>query len=91
MTELRARGCKLGIVTNGFAATHHDKVDRLGLRPLVDALFLADEMGLVKPDPAVFEHACRELGSEPVRTRDGRRPLRPRHRRAPTRPACSPS
>jgi putative hydrolase of the HAD superfamily len=68
MTELRARGCKLGVVTNGFAATHHDKIDRLGLRPYVDAFFLADEMGLVKPDPAVFVHACRELGSEPARS-----------------------
>ena len=66
--ELRARGCRLGIVTNGFAATHHEKVDRLGLRPYVDALFLADEMGMVKPDPEVFRHACRTLGSEPART-----------------------
>ncbi len=44
---LRARGCKLGIVTNGFAATHHDKIARLGLTPLVDALFIADEIGMV--------------------------------------------
>jgi putative hydrolase of the HAD superfamily len=65
---LRERGCKLGIVTNGFAATHHEKVDRLGLRPYVDALFLADEMGMVKPDPEIFRHACRTLGSEPART-----------------------
>lgn len=68
LEELRSRGCKLGIVTNGFAATHHPKIDVLGLRPLVDALFLADEMGMVKPDPGVFAHACRTLGSEPART-----------------------
>jgi putative hydrolase of the HAD superfamily len=65
---LRARGCKLGIVTNGFAATHHDKIARLGLTPLFDALFIADEMGMVKPDPAVFRHACDVLGSVPERT-----------------------
>jgi putative hydrolase of the HAD superfamily len=65
---LRARGCKLGIVTNGFAATHHDKIARLGLTPLVDALFIADEIGMVKPDPAVFRHACEVLGSVPART-----------------------
>ncbi len=65
---LRAYGCKLGIVTNGFAATHHDKVARLGLTPLVDGLFIADEMGMVKPDPAVFRHACEVLGSVPGRT-----------------------
>lgn len=66
--RLRARGCKLGIVTNGFAATHHEKIARLGLTPLFDALFIADEMGMVKPDPAVFTHACQTLGSVPERT-----------------------
>jgi putative hydrolase of the HAD superfamily len=68
LIALRARGCKLGLVTNGFAATHHDKIDRLGLRGLMDAFFLADEVGMVKPDPELFRHACRELGSEPTRT-----------------------
>ncbi len=65
---LRARGCKLGIVTNGFAATHHEKIARLGFTPLFDGLFIADEMGMVKPDPGVFRHACEVLGSVPERT-----------------------
>jgi len=68
LTALRRRGCKLGLVTNGFAATHHDKIDRLGLREKMDAFFLADEVGMVKPDPALFLHACSVLGSEPVHT-----------------------
>jgi putative hydrolase of the HAD superfamily len=68
LTALRLRGCKLGLVTNGFAATHHDKIDRLGLRERMDAFFLADEVGMVKPDPALFLHACRVLGSTPERT-----------------------
>jgi putative hydrolase of the HAD superfamily len=65
---LRARGCKLGIVSNGFAATHHEKIDRLDLRRHVDALFLADEIGMVKPNPEIFLLACRTLGSEPAHT-----------------------
>jgi HAD superfamily hydrolase (TIGR01662 family) len=68
LIALRERGCKIGIVSNGFAATHHDKIDRLALRAHIDALFLADEMGMVKPDPRVFAHACAVLGSEPQRT-----------------------
>ncbi|BDE07805.1 hypothetical protein WPS_30810 [Vulcanimicrobium alpinum] len=68
LASLRARGCKLGLVTNGFAATHHDKIDRLGLRELMDAFFLADEVGMVKPDPELFRHAARVLGSTPERT-----------------------
>ncbi|MDB5093758.1 MAG: putative hydrolase [Candidatus Eremiobacteraeota bacterium] len=68
LERLRERGCKLGLVTNGFAATHHDKIDRLGLRERMDAFFLADEVGMVKPDPELFLHACRALGSTPERT-----------------------
>ena len=68
LTALRARGCKLGLVTNGFAETHHDKIDRLGLRERMDGFFLADEVGMVKPDPALFLHACEALGSVPART-----------------------
>jgi HAD superfamily hydrolase (TIGR01549 family) len=68
LVALRERGCKIGIVTNGFAATHHDKIDRLALRAHIDGLFLADEMGMVKPDPRVFAHACAVLGSAPATT-----------------------
>jgi putative hydrolase of the HAD superfamily len=68
LLALRDRGCRIGIVTNGFAATHHDKIDRLALRAHIDGLFLADEMGMVKPDPRVFAHACAVLGSVPART-----------------------
>ena len=68
LDDLRARGCRTGLVTNGFAATHHAKIDRLGLRERMDAFFLADEVGMVKPDPRLFRHACAVLGSEPART-----------------------
>jgi putative hydrolase of the HAD superfamily len=68
LVALRERGCKLGLVTNGFAATHHEKIDRLGLRERMDAFFIADEVGMVKPNPELFRHACRELRSEPSRS-----------------------
>jgi putative hydrolase of the HAD superfamily len=68
VVSLRERGCKVGIVTNGFAATHHEKIARLGLTAKVDAVFLADEMGMVKPDPNIFVHACSVLGTTPERT-----------------------
>jgi putative hydrolase of the HAD superfamily len=68
LVALRERGCKLGLVTNGFAATHHEKIDRLGLRGRMDAFFIADEVGMIKPDPELYRHACRVLGSEPART-----------------------
>ncbi len=68
LVALRERGCKLGLVTNGFAATHHEKIDRLGLRELMDAFFIADEVGMIKPNPELYRHACRVLGSVPAAT-----------------------
>ncbi len=68
LVNLRAAGMRLGIVTNGFAETHHEKIERLGLTKLVDAVFVADEVGMLKPDPGIFFHACERLGSRPAET-----------------------
>ena len=68
LTELRATGKKLGIVTNGFAETHYEKIALLRIGEYFDALFIADELGMLKPDPQLFAHACTTLGSAPART-----------------------
>ncbi|MBV9269863.1 MAG: HAD family hydrolase [Candidatus Eremiobacteraeota bacterium] len=65
LQTLRARGIKLGILTNGVAETHHEKIKLLELAERFDAIFIADEDGLLKPDPLLFAHACRELHSPP--------------------------
>ncbi len=65
LEEQRARGRRLGILTNGFAETHIEKIALLGLTDAVDATFFADDAGLLKPDPAFFEHACKQLGVAP--------------------------
>lgn len=63
--ELRDRGIKLGLVTNGFAETHRQKIALLNIGELFDAIFIADEVGMIKPDPLLFAHACRKLESSP--------------------------
>lgn len=63
--ELRDRGVKLGLVTNGFAETHREKITLLNIGELFDAIFIADEVGMIKPDPLLFAHACRKLQSFP--------------------------
>jgi len=65
LQTLRSRGIKLGILTNGIAETHHEKIRLLELAERFDAIFLADEVGMVKPDPLLFAHACRQLQSPP--------------------------
>jgi putative hydrolase of the HAD superfamily len=65
LKSLKARGIKLGLLTNGFSETHHEKIALLQITEYFDALFLADEVGMVKPDPLLFAHACRKLESSP--------------------------
>jgi len=68
LRNLRARGCRLALLTNGFSETHREKIVRLALADAFDALLIADEIGMVKPDPAVFRHACAAIGTVPAET-----------------------
>jgi putative hydrolase of the HAD superfamily len=65
LRALRERGNKLGIVTNGLSETHREKIAILRISEYFDAIFLSDEVGMVKPDPLLFAHACRTLGGAP--------------------------
>ncbi|HXO16912.1 MAG TPA: HAD family hydrolase [Candidatus Dormibacteraeota bacterium] len=68
LRSLRERGMKLGIVTNGLSETHREKIALLRISEYFDAIFLSDEVGMVKPDPLLFAHACRTLGGAPARS-----------------------
>lgn len=67
LRALHARGIRIGIVSNvprdlrPIFAAH-------GLAELVDAFTHSYEVGAEKPDPAIFLHACRALGTEPRET-----------------------
>ncbi|MFN2529489.1 MAG: HAD family hydrolase [Candidatus Baltobacteraceae bacterium] len=63
---LRGRGVKLGLVTNGFSVTHREKIALLQIGDYFDAIFIADEVGMIKPDPLLFAHACQKLERAPA-------------------------
>jgi putative hydrolase of the HAD superfamily len=65
LQNLRAAGHKLGLITNGFAETHREKIALLKLEDAFDEIFIADEIGLLKPDPRLFTLACERLGIAP--------------------------
>ncbi len=64
LEKLRALGYLLGIVTNGYLATQHRKIDHHNIAELVDSIVVSAEAGAHKPSPAVFHHALESLGVE---------------------------
>jgi putative hydrolase of the HAD superfamily len=63
---LRACGRKIGLITNGFAETHREKLALLNLENAFDEVFIADEVGMLKPDPRLFALACERLRAQPA-------------------------
>ncbi len=67
LIELRRRGYKLGIITNGSAPVQNMKLDNTGLRPLFDTVVVSGEEGIYKPNPEVYRRAAARLGVEITR------------------------
>ena len=71
LEALRSRGIKTGLVANSWPDP--GRVLRMdaalfGLAELLDVLVYSEEVGLRKPDPGIFLHACRQLDVEAVAT-----------------------
>jgi len=64
---LRVRGLRVGALTNNWVSEEPAE-SRLGLdlRELFDAFVESAILGLRKPDPRIYLHACKELGVEPT-------------------------
>lgn len=59
---------KIGIVTNNRLAEQQEKLRHLGMSTLVDALITSEEVGVLKPDPRIYEVALARLGARPAQT-----------------------
>ncbi|MDQ2864930.1 MAG: HAD family hydrolase [Candidatus Eremiobacteraeota bacterium] len=66
LQRLNRSGKRLGLLTNGFSETHREKIALLKIGELFDAIFIADEIGMLKPDPLLFAHACSTMGAPPM-------------------------
>jgi putative hydrolase of the HAD superfamily len=67
LAELRARGLRIGIVTNNLVVEQRAKLDCCGLADMVDALVTSEETGVAKPDPLIFVQALDRLDTRPDR------------------------
>jgi putative hydrolase of the HAD superfamily len=64
--ELRARGHRLAMITNGAAETQRDKIVRFDLARHFDCILVEGEFGVGKPDERVYRHVLSELGVQPA-------------------------
>ena len=64
LRELKRAGYKLGLISNCSCQAGR-VVNALGVAELVDTLVFSFRVGLAKPDPKIFLHACRELAVRP--------------------------
>jgi putative hydrolase of the HAD superfamily len=68
LEALRARGLKLGLVSNTFdpAWLLHRDLEELGLAQRLDVSVFSSEVGKRKPHPEIFERALEALDVEPA-------------------------
>ena len=63
LAELRRRGLKLGVVTNGPSAMQRRKLAVLGVEHAFDAILVSEEEGVRKPDAEIFRRALARCGA----------------------------
>jgi putative hydrolase of the HAD superfamily len=62
LRELRRRGLKTGLVTNGRAVTQNGTIDAIDIRDLLDTISISEVEGVRKPDQRIFVRAVERLG-----------------------------
>ncbi|QSX41129.1 pyrimidine 5'-nucleotidase [Shewanella cyperi] len=67
LNGLRGR-YRLGIITNGFTELQRIRLARTGFAEHFEVLVISEEVGVAKPDKAIFDHALDAMGNpDPAR------------------------
>ena len=63
----RGTSLRVGVITAGLRVKQAEKIVRLGVLPWLDrdAIFISDEVGISKPNPKLYQTACRAVGVDP--------------------------
>ncbi len=56
LAELKRRGIRQYIVTNGMVVAQKNKIEKSGISSFVDGVFISEEVGYDKPDVRFFEY-----------------------------------
>jgi putative hydrolase of the HAD superfamily len=66
LDALRRCDLVLGVITNNESVHQRRKLVTVGLPDAFDAVVISGEVGVAKPDPAIFALACNRLGVAPA-------------------------
>lgn len=61
-----AGNAELALITNGLSSVQRARIERLGLADYFSAVVISGELGIAKPDPAIFHHLFAELDHPPI-------------------------
>jgi 2-haloacid dehalogenase len=56
----------IALVTNGLKDVQRPRLERSAIHPCIEKIFISEEMGAAKPDPAFFTAVFRATGSLPL-------------------------
>lgn len=62
LEKLKHRGYIVGVITNGPSYLQNHKMDKSGLRQYCDIVVVSGDVGVHKPDPALFKYTADKLG-----------------------------
>lgn len=65
LEHLRAKGIKLGMITNGSALRQRRKIEQFQLAQHFDYILVEEEFGAGKPDERVYWHMLEQLNVQP--------------------------
>jgi putative hydrolase of the HAD superfamily len=66
VNSLRARGLKIGLITNGTSELQRNKLTHSGIGEWVDVALVSEEERINKPDPMIFHRAAQRLNVAPA-------------------------
>lgn len=62
LCEIKNRGYKVCITTNGVASTQYRRIRESGIEDIADCVVVSEEIGFQKPDKRYFEFAMEKCG-----------------------------
>ena len=65
LVQLKAKGVKTGVITNGLRRDYENILDRLSLTNSFDVVVGIDTLNKAKPDKEIFLHTVKMLGVHP--------------------------